>query len=399
MSGAPFIPKQFTQLKDTPAAYTGQALKLGRVNSGATALEFYDSDIVDIRDHGAVDGADSGSAINAAFTAASAGSGRLFIPEGTFWVETSIVPQNNVYVFGCGPKSILKAKAGLNTPIIAGSSNSKIVFDNFAIDGNMANQSNNQARGISLSACTNIDVKNLFMTQCFGHAIWTQSASSYIRIMDNYIYDTGSASITPANTGRAIYAYQSSKVTISRNRVRAADGFGLTVQETPESLIMGNTIEDSTTYDGMIIYNSDNVSVVGNTVKNVTDSGIVFELCDYFTCTGNLIQEAGYVGLYFAGSSHGSVTANVFKDNGQNNHATYRHDIILTRSSTTPATRNTVSANICVATAAIKARYGVQEEYSDCDYNIITSNQCEGHTVAGVSTLGGNSITANNITA
>lgn len=396
---ATFVPDRLTDLTDTPSSYTGKAFNHTRVNSGATALEFYDPSVVDIRDHGAVSGQDSGAAINSALTAASAGAGRLFIPEGTWWAETSIVPQNNVYVFGCGPKSIIKAKASLNAAVIAGSSNSCIVFDNFAIDGNMANQSVNQARGITLNACTNIDVKNLFITKCFGHAIWTQSASSYIRILDNYIYDTGSASITPANTGRAIYAYQSSKVTMARNRIRAADGFGITVQETPETLVMDNTIEDSTYYDGMIIYNSDRVSVVNNTIKNVKDSGIVFELCDYFTCTGNLIQEAGYVGLYFAGSSHGTVTANVFKDNGQNNHATYRHDIILTRSSTTPATHNIVNANICIATAAIKARYGVQEEYSNCDYNIITSNQCIGHTVAGISTLGANTVTANNITA
>lgn len=180
------------------------------------------------------------------------------------------------------------------------------------------------------------------------------------------------------------------------NAIKAVNGFGITVQETSEAAVECNRIRDSVNYDGIIVYNCESASVIGNNIKNVKDSGIVFELCFDYTCIGNTIKRAGYVGLYLQGSSYGAVHGNIFKDNGQNNHATYCHDIIFTSSGSVHSLHNTVTGNILRATAAIKAKYGIQETSANHDYNIIKNNQLVGHTVAGVSILGANSLAADN---
>mgnify|MGYP001558337414 CR=1 FL=1 len=450
MGGAIFVPRNFTQLDDAPSTLTGQARKRVRVKSDETALEFYSPELIDIRDYGAVSGADSSTAINAALAA-----GSILIPPGIFWVDASIIAETNRMLWGCGPESILKAKANLNAAMISGTSKDKIVLNNFLLDGNQANQTSSAATGISLNGCTRVRMVYMYLTACYGHAIWIYGGSNRIKVLDSDIYDTGVAS---ANPPRGIYSYKSRKVEFCHNTIIAANGFGITAQESSEVVINENDIEDSVNYDGMIIYNCFDVTINGNNIRNCFDSGIVLELCSEYTCNGNTIERAGYVGIYLVGSSYGTVNGNVLRDNGQNNHATFRHDIILNPSSTvstwtastvkaldaivkptTPngfyykcttagttgasepgawpttknttvtdgtvvwtayplnATHNNVSGNVCVSTTPIRTRYGIEEQTASDDYNVITNNQCFGQSIAGVQKRGANSVAANNL--
>lgn len=349
---------------------------------------------IDIRKNGAAHNADSGAAINATIAeAVTKGMSTVLIPDKTFIIETSVIPDNRIRLLGMGPNSILKAKDGLNAPVIGGTAKDSVTLENFKIDGNQANQTTPAAKGISLNACTKAKIKDMHLTACYGHAIWAYGGCSKLKIYDNDIYDTGVAN---ANPPRGIYVYQSYAPIIRGNHIIAVNGFGITAQETPEVLIEANNIEDSVNYDGMIIYNCESVTVLGNTIKNVKDSGIVFELCYDFTAVGNTIKRAGYVGMYLAGSSYGTVQGNVFKDNGQNNHASYCHDIIFTSSGAVHSLHNTITGNTLRATAAIKAKYGIQETSANHDYNIVKNNQLVGHTVAGVSMAGANSLAADN---
>lgn len=368
---------------------------LARPVGGGYSASAITDPYIDIRVHGAVDGQDSSTAINAAITAAATGAGDVLIPEGTFWIDATINLASNVRLRGVGPLSILKAKANLNAPVITGTSKDSVILENFKIDGNQTNQTTGAARGVALSGCTNSDIKGLWLTACYGHAILVYGTSSKVSLFDNHIYDTG---VADANPPRGIFVLQSPKCTASRNKIFAANGFGITFQESPESVIADNTIEDSTNYDGIINYDSDSTTIIGNTIKNVEDSGIVIELSDYVTCTANVIQTAGYVGLYLQGSSYCTVESNIFKDNGQNNHATYCHDIILTPNGATNSTYNIIQGNACHATAAIKAKYGIQEFNASQDYNTIKDNVCIGQTTAGVSQAGLHSRVGPNIT-
>lgn len=372
--------------------FTGQ---LDYYESGGYDATTISDPYIDIRAHGAVDGQDSSTAINAAITAAAAGAGNVLIPKGTFIIDATINLASNVRLRGVGPMSILQAKANLDTPVILGTSVSSIAVENFKINGNQTNQTSTAARGIALTGCTNSYVKWMEVTACYGHAILVYGSSSKVSVVDNYIHDTG---IADANPPRGIWVLQSSKCIVSRNIVIAANGFGMTFQEAPETIVEDNIIEDSTNYDGMIIYNCNYITVGGNSIKNVYDSGIVFELTNYFTCVGNVIQRAGYVGIYLQGSTYGVVKGNNLKDNGQNAHATYCHDIIFTPSGAVNSTYNIVSGNTCHATAAIKVLYGIHEFNSSQDYNTITNNVCIGQLTAGIKTAGPHTIVKDNTT-
>jgi hypothetical protein len=120
-----------------------------------------------VNDYGATgDGAtDDYQAIQDALDAVPAGGGTVYIPSNaTYIVGTTLQIDNNTHVIGGGWGTVLKMKdnANLNTGILASDTKDSITIANLALDGNKANQTNNNLQGIRHSNSTNLVVDNIY---------------------------------------------------------------------------------------------------------------------------------------------------------------------------------------------------------------------------------------------
>lgn len=148
----------FLSLTDTPSSYVSQARKRLRVNSTETAIEFYLSSIINVKDYGAIgDGATDDTAAILAAIAAFGTYRRLFFPAGVYIVNSQLtIALANATVFGEGRfASVIKLKN--SSSITAGQSilllsAAGITVEDIGIDGNSPNNPTVNVSGIRASA-------------------------------------------------------------------------------------------------------------------------------------------------------------------------------------------------------------------------------------------------------
>lgn len=124
---------------------------------------------VDVRAYGAIpgDALDDGAAINLALAeAGTAGGGVVFLPKGTYIIETPLLVPSDVTLLGVGAASILYAKTNLNAPVLqnvewASGTNTDITIRDLAVDGNSAGQASGYRVGILLRGVTGFLIENV----------------------------------------------------------------------------------------------------------------------------------------------------------------------------------------------------------------------------------------------
>lgn len=112
---------------------------------------------------------DSGAAINAAINYAYANSkGSVYIPAGTYIIETPVAPKSNVRIFGDGISTVLKIKTGMDINCIQPSSGVYFIcIESLLIDGNKsANSYTNGGNAI-----------NIWMDSSLIRHVYTQNIS------------------------------------------------------------------------------------------------------------------------------------------------------------------------------------------------------------------------------
>lgn len=317
-------------------------------------------------------------------TAISASGGRaLYFPPGVY-IAGSLNLVSNITLFGDGVGSVLKLKAATTYSSLVLDTVDSVTITNLKIDGNMANQSVVKY-GIVTIAATKIIIDKVWITGTYGHGIYIVGASSKVSVTNSKFWSIGTDA-----TSRAVFALDSTYVTVENNNIESILGFGLTLQNTPYSVLSGNTIGSITNYDGIIVYNCTSVVVSGNSINTTGDSGIVLELSTYCTVTGNNIKGVTYVGIYLAGSSYNNITGNLIKDASQATHNTYS-DIKIQISGATNSTYNTITGNSLYATAANKSKYGIEEADVNQNYNVVNFNSTSGQVTAAILLLGNKS--------
>lgn len=211
----------------------------------------------------------SAAAVQAAL---NSGASEVFIPSGTFLIETYLIVPANVKLVGAGAGSVLKAKN--NMPLYApwGSNHQyQMVLlngdnaqaSNFTIDGNTY-----RAGGIAAQTTDNNVASNCF------------------------IYNTTGATQ------------------------------GILFTTTSNSFIQNNFVKWITGSSGVQIYQSSGVVVTGNIVKVVAAGGIFLADCDNADVTGNFVSDCGDVGLDLEGGVNCAVHANTVS-NCNNGELTY----------------------------------------------------------------------------
>jgi len=225
--------------------------------------------------------------------------------------------------------------------------------------------------------------------------------------------------------------------------------YGIGSINASHAAIIGNYVEGFYNIGIQLYYNPYSI-VKGNiTRKNAgtgDQSGITIDNSSYSIIEGNIAEENGLDGIYLEDSSYCGVVDNVARKNG-------RFGVQLFRSTTTPkfnavaenvvafndnnginlnqAVGNRISGNLCVNNSQVAGESGIAlwnptggvpctdnvlagnictddqvtktqdygiRELADADYNIIHGNNCRGNAIAGITTVGVNTLVADNIT-
>lgn len=202
---------------------------------------------------------DSTVACQAAHTAA--GAGTVYYPPGTYLISSAITCSSGSIIEGGGPGTIIKAANASNTNIFSGSGKSNVLFRNFKIDGNKANQSSN-GWGIDLNNCTDCVVDNIVVTAMYGYPVVFRGNSARCIISNLYADNCG---FGPTFTG-------TTECIINNSIIRATTALtavmgGIFISGSPRSQAVNNLV-DTTNANGIWVNNADDTLVSGNTIKS-----------------------------------------------------------------------------------------------------------------------------------
>jgi len=393
----------------------------------ASYIIFKDGDLIKAKNGktGQVEfsGSDAATVIQQVIDAVyDAGGGRVFIKAGTYSINSTITLKSNVSLVGENPNSTILL--GTCEPIIEfGADEEKMELSGLKIRSDVENPS---YPAIAIKAGSAV----IWIWNCIidataigrlGHGIQIRSASR-VRIRDCWIWGakgngirlvadlgnvwevwienvditdlaSGSYGIFMDGVGNVLDAIWVTNVNI----LGGSPDYGIYIYRAGGGLIhlVGCAVEDAKV-QSVWIRESPHVRLV-NCWAGRGDSGdpqfnfLISDNSDDVTLTGCLAVKADEHGIRIYTSKRVKVIGCYAIDNGQA-YPGERDGINIADS-----TDCIVMGNVAFDTQASKTqRYGVNEEGSS-DYNIITSNSCRGNATGGISTVGTNTIKANNI--
>ncbi len=284
--------------------------------------------------------------INAAIAALPSAGGTVYLREGTYTVGGTINLPTNVTLTGSGNATVIKLKAGFTGTTMGviqnadqTNGNNQIAISNLIIDGNKANVTAGQYRGINLlkvgsgngtTAVSGIKINNIIvqnfrdsgvyfdtvnnsslsnvtsqLNNANGFQFFTTSYTSLnsstaqgnatvgVNTNSGSVGNTVSNNIIQGNTGNGILTTASSN-SYTANTIVGNGGAGFLANNGASSnAVSGNAINSNQT--GLSINvgssaNSANNSFTGNTISSNTTQGIVFDGGATGTVTNNIVN-------------------------------------------------------------------------------------------------------------
>lgn len=335
----------------TAAAHNNNAVVTG-ILTKASLLSAHGHDI---RSYGAVDGADSTTAIQAAITAAGSAQ-PVIIPPGTYLISTALSIGSGAQIVGQGWNSILKRANGFNGTLIqADNDSTDVVLRDFTFDGNKAFCTGpasgvinarravrwrvERVRGINSPATVSpiifVGGTDIIVTGChfedsgYGVIFGLDADSTddmrnnsvqgctFRNIDLNAIFFTGSVA-SAAST--AIYENCSAIGNLIEGSSDAPIEFGIGGRG---GTIANNVIYPTDTYTtgGILVRDCNNIVISGNKVKGATGDGIALQshygVQNFIVVTGNSLTANGRHGLFSNATVGLTVVGGDFSGNSQ----------------------------------------------------------------------------------
>lgn len=275
-------------------------------SSGGSGTPIY----FNVKTYGAVGNGstDDSSAIQDAIDAAELVGGAVFIPEGTYIIDTDLViDSNNVQILGAGRGSILKAKASTDVNVIKVSGADHILIQDIAVDGNK----------------TNIDPITPGTQYILENAIWITGCND-VTVTRCHIHDHAAGGIIADNSTHLIFTENYIENGVDNGIFLRPETDGADVA--CADVTIANNIVHDMDFSGIQAIKSNNITISGNVSYNNGPSasqgdGIGVEGCEYVTIQGNICYNNGIQGINCRqteegvvsplGSSHIVITGNV----------------------------------------------------------------------------------------
>jgi len=234
------------------------------------------------------------------------------------------------------------------------------------------------------------------LTDCEISNCYVHNAPSCGARAEGYVYGlsfVNNLSSSNSENGIFILGYGDSYSSVINNVCRDNSSSGIFMY-CPRSSAIGNHCSGNSG-SGIKAWKS-RLVISSNHCKSNSEAGIWTDKADYSTFANNFIELNQQHGLYVRRSSYCSINGNVLLSNSQEADDTYS-EIILTDLYSVYSTHNVVFGNIIRCLETNKAKYGIRENSSSDDYNIILGNQVNGARTANISTQGANTEVAHNI--
>lgn len=304
--------------RTTVAAFINDAASFTPSGMGAVSISVQDALqhlVYDAAGFGSKLLSTPGADINLAITAANtAGGGIVFVPLGTYTLETPVVMKSNVTLMGAGRGTILKQTS--DASCITGTSVTNIVVRDLQVLGD-ADVLKTSQRGVQWISVTdslvhNVYAKNtsydgiLLLSGCVGctvsdchvdgagddginiggdNSTATTDTTVTGNVVENCTHDgihVSDGSLRTTVTGNVVMAcnngvsfFKTNKVTVTGNTIYNCTLYGIDTPSGPNAdiAIVGNVIDSCAR--GMVFANTSRYSIVGNVIRSCTAYGIV----------------------------------------------------------------------------------------------------------------------------
>jgi len=275
--------------------------------------------------------------IQAAINALPSTGGKIFLPAGTYSINSTTTIPSNVWIEGAGASStILYLQNNSNCTVFTNSDhtngNSNIKISNLKIDGNKDNNT---------GTC---------------HGIWFYNVSNS-KIENTYIYNV---------EDYGIYVYNSSATNydnnVISNNIIDSNYRGIQIETSKYNILTNNVIKNNSNR-GLVLYGGTFNTASNNIIRNNGDIGLLIT-GNNNTITGNIIEHNTKDGIQVL-SSRNTIVGNMVRYNGNPGASGNDDDGIYVSGG---IQHNIISSNECL----VNDRAGI---YVSSDYNLISSNR------------------------
>jgi parallel beta-helix repeat protein len=373
----------------TPVLGTGVVTATG----GSTARTLADQPQLTAHDFGlAGDGAtDDTTKMQALFTTAASLGKPVFMQPATYAVTCLTVP-TGLRLGGAGPSATIIKQISGTCPVLQGSGTTDVSISDIQVQGNSIATYGIQATNNGGTAPARWRIRNVTVTGVTLDCIRVHTGTDIV-ITGNTATSCGVHGVTLDGTA--------SQFSVTSNTISSVGGAGIIFMIGTDGSVVGNTISASGTGGDCITgYDAANlrVAVSSNTCMNAANNGIHVGGSS-LTVTGNNIYNAALTGLfvaavtfpggvktYGAASNNVTVTGNTVKNITTSN----QNGLTLLTCSECAVTGNTVSG---------ATQNGIMVELSN--NNTITGNHVGSTTGNGIDIRGGtnNAISGNHVTS
>ena len=290
--------------------------------------------------------------------------GKVFLPEGTYQVSSTILIPSNVTLEGAHTSStILYLADNSHCNVIQNqdttNGNTNITLRNFKIDGNDAGNDGTDLSGINFNNITNSKIENVWVYDVEDYGIFSDNSS------DIFITGCIFESNNRGNFLGSNYAYRH----IIANNYFLSNSYGIFFAwQTDYHLIIGNVFKDN----GISVY--------------------LFSSTDYNVVIGNEFYGETSAGVYIRNSSNNIISNNAFYNSGT---AEESKGSIWVRGVDGSPSHNLITSNQIYHSNGYA---GINIENSNCENNYISNNYISGNWNAGeIRDLGTNTIYTNQL--
>ena len=278
---------------ETSLGSTNARYKTTRTGGSARYVKTKLEEVYDVKDYGAVgDGVANDTAAIAAAVAAmpSAGGGALYFPAGTYLFTTIAIGRSNVLVYGDGDASILLQSGSTTTLIDLTGTAANVTIRDLQMHG-AGSAGTTAAIGIAMAAGTsNIKVQNVSFSGAtastgFNSAVSCSGTSGEYWVRDCR-FDRVFGAVAAGTVGNGVLLTAAVRCQV-RGCYFIGNGtmnYGIhSTGAASRCLIANNFIDSCTTFGISIDTGSDQMDIVGNTVRNTTGGGATDFGCGIYT--------------------------------------------------------------------------------------------------------------------
>lgn len=316
-SGNPFA-HTFSDVKDIRTATF--------VAAASDSVHEYD---VDYR----CDGTNDHVEIQTALDALPDTGGEVFLLDGTYYIEASLVLDSYQTLRGCGRNTILTTTTA-DLDIITVAHKVGILIADLCVDGAAGGAANDE--GILWNNVDYSQIRNIWLQNNGNYGMYVANGSDFNTIMGN---------ICQGNFTH-----------------------GIRLESSHNNTITGNVYQGSTGGDGIYLDAACNNTVTGNACSGNIYGIRLDSMSNANTITDNVCQGNWY-GIYLGGSDSNAIIGNVCLENSQGTDNT--HDNIYLSTSD----YNLIACNVCRrGDLAKQPKYGINISNNTCDKNIVQGN-------------------------